>query len=328
MMRTKLDHALRLIKDKIPTIKEYFSSLIWFFRYLLNLTLNLPINFNQTPFDPVRASAFLPLFACVRRNFSLTICMFLVVNMVTAQKYSLGLRAGGTVNWASFRDKQQKDTFAVHPSTGFNVGALIGFPLKNNYSVIIEGGFSQKSRTIKDFTLLENHSTYRFADGSLLLRKAYKFNLGKNVPAEWFFNIGPEVGYWLSGKGYFTAGGPKYPYQIEFDKTPDGDMNYLYYNSANRVFFALVLGVGMKAPLRNNTAISTELRFISGHTNLGNNKYEYPTREWYASLLNYDDTLRMNMKIISLSVAYTYDFDKVEARKGKSTLKKKLKKAR
>ena len=58
----------------------------------------------------------------------------------------------------------------------------------------------------------------------------------------------------------------------------------------------------MKAPLKNNTAISTELRFTSGHTNLGYNKYEYPTREWYASLLNYIDTLKMNLKVVSISV--------------------------
>ena len=278
----------------------------------------------------MRAKAFLQLSGSVRRNFFLTICMFLVVNMVSAQKYSIGLRAGGSLNWASFRDQYQKDTFAIEPSTGFNVGALIGFPLKNNYSVIIEGGFSQKGRILKEKRILQNHSTYRFLDGSLLLRKAYKFSLGKNVPAEWFFNIGPEVAYWLSGKGYFTGpeGGLKYPYEIEFDRVPDGDMGYLYYNSANRWFFGLVLGVGVKAPLRNKTAISAELRFTSGHTNLGVNKYEYPVREWYASLLNYNDTMRMNMKTISLSVAYTYDFDKVEARKGKSTLKKRLKRSR
>jgi hypothetical protein len=255
--------------------------------------------------------------------------MIFLANVVYGQKYSFGLRAGGTLNWASFRDKDQKDTFSVRPSTGFALGALIGFPLKNNYSVIIEGGFSQKSRALKDDDAqLENHSTYKFVDGSLLLRKSYKFELGKDIPAEWFVNIGPEISYWLSGKGYFSAGGPKYPYQIEFDKVPDGDLNYLYYNSANRLFFGLVLGVGFKAPLRNKTFITTELRFVSGHTNLGINKYEYPAREWYASLLNYNDTLRMNLKMISLSVAYTYDFDKVEARKGKSTLKKKLKKRR
>ena len=272
--------------------------------------------------------AFLNLSLSIRRNILLIICMIAMANVTYAQKYSVGLRAGGSLNWASFRDKYQKDTFSVKPSSGFTLGALVGFPLKNNYSVIIEGGFSQKGRKLKDETLLENHSTYRFAEGSLLLRKAYKIHLGENIPAEWFFNIGPEVGYWLSGKGYFTAGGPKYPYRIEFDKTPDGDMGQLYYNSANRMFFALSLGVGLKAPLKNNTAISTELRFVSGHTNLGNNKYEYPTREWYSSLLNYNDTLRMNLKVISLSVAYTYDFDKKEARKGKSTLPKKLKKGR
>ncbi len=271
---------------------------------------------------------FLKKSESIWRNFLLTICMFLLAHAVTAQKFSFGIKGGGLMNWASFQDKEQRDTFSVKPSTGFTIGALIGFPLKNNYSVIIEGGFTQKGRVLKENTLIENHATYKFVDGALLLRKAYKFQLGDNIPAEWFFNVGPEVGYWLSGKGYFTAGGPRYPYEIEFDRAPDGDMGYLYYNSANRMFFALVLGVGMKAPLQNNTAISLELRFVSGHTNLGSNKYEYPVREWYASLLNYNDSLHMNMKVISLTVAYTYDFDKVENRKGKSTLKKKIKRGK
>jgi hypothetical protein len=263
----------------------------------------------------------------IARNFLVAICIIFIASTATAQKYSLGIRAGGTANWASFRDKYQKDTFSVKPSTGFTIGGLVGFPLKNNYSVIIEGGFSQKSRTLKD-PLLTNHSTYKFVDGTLLLRKAYKFELGPNIPSEWFFNIGPEVGYWLSGNGYLTAGGPKYRYQIEFDKTPDGDLKYLYYNDANRLFFGLVLGVGFKAPLKNKSFLSTELRFVSGHTDLGLNHYQYPPREWYSSILNYVDTLKMNLKVVSLSVAYTFDFDKVESRKGKSTLKKQLKKTR
>ena len=72
----------------------------------------------------------------------------------------------------------------MKPSTGFTIGALVGFPLKNNYSVIIEGGFAQKGRILKENTLLENHATYKFVDGSLLLRKAYKFQLGESIPAE------------------------------------------------------------------------------------------------------------------------------------------------
>ena len=263
----------------------------------------------------------------MRRNFLLTICIFLIVNVGHAQKFAVGFRAGGTLNWASFSDKDQKDTFSVKPSAGFIIGALVGFPLKNNYSVIIEGGFSQKSRTISEDVLV-NKGTYKFVDGSLLLRKSYKFKFGPDVPADWFFNIGPEVSYWLSGKGNFSAGGAPYPYRIEFDKVPDGDLKYLYYNDANRLFFALVVGVGFKAPLKNSTSITTELRFVSGHTNIGNNHYTYAPREWYASLLNYNDTMKMNLKLISLSVAYTYDFDKQESRKGKSTLKKKLKKGR
>src|SRR5690606_34050466 len=188
-----------------------------------------------------------------------------------------------------FRDQEQKDTFSIKPSTGYTFGVLVGFPLKNKYSVVLEGSFSRKGRILEDETTLQNHSRYTFLEGTMLLRKSWSLHFADHVPGEWFLNIGPEVGYWHSGKGYFTAGGPKYPYVIEFDKEPDGDMQYLYYNNANRMFFGLVLGAGIKAPLRNNSFISAELRFVSGHTNLGTNHYDYHPRLWYASLLGYND---------------------------------------
>ena len=96
--------------------------------------------------------------------------MFLVVNFAAAQKYSMGVGVAGTFNWASFRDKDQKDTFDVKPSTGCAIAGLIGFPLKNNYSVIIEGGFSQKGRVLREKGIINNHGTYRFVDGAMLYR--------------------------------------------------------------------------------------------------------------------------------------------------------------
>ena len=233
---------------------------------------------------------------------------------------------GGSVNWAAFGDKAQKDTFSVRPSPGFTAGALIIFPLKKNYNVLIEGAFSQKSRVLKD-RLLTNSSTYHFIDATLLLRKSYKFRISKDVPADWFINLGPEIGYWLNGKGDISAEGPGYPYIIEFNKPPEFRNDVLYYNSANRWLFGLAMGIGMKAPLGRNQSISTELRFISGHTHLGKTPYEYPVHEWYG-VLNYVDTLKMNLKVVTISVAYTFDLDVLEARKGKSTLDRKVKQRR
>jgi hypothetical protein len=242
------------------------------------------------------------------------------------QKFSLGVKVGGSINWASFSDKEQKDTFDVLPTAGYTVGGFINFPLKHDYFVQMELAYSLKGRILKD-ELLTNTSTYRFLDGTMLLRKSFHFNLAPNVPSEWFFSVGPEISYWISGKGNLRAEGPGYPYQIMFDGKPDNTTKHLYYVDANRWLFSLVLGVGFRAPLGPHQSITTEVRFVSGHTNLGTKDYQYPTKLWHG-VLNYIDTLHVNLKTVAISVGYSWAFNSIEQRMGKSTVKKKGKKGR
>jgi hypothetical protein len=242
------------------------------------------------------------------------------------QKFSLGAKLGGSINWVSFSNKEQKDTFDVLPIPGYTVGGFINFPLKHDYQVQMELAYSLKGRILKD-ELLTNTSTYRFVDATMLLRKSYHFNLAPNVPSEWFFSIGPEISYWISGKGNLRAEGPGYPYQIMFDGVPDNTTKHLFYNDGNRWLFSLVAGIGFRAPLGANQSITTELRFVSGHTNLGKPDYEYPTKLWHG-VLNYIDTLHVNMKTVVISVGYSLAFNSIEQRMGKSTLKKKVKKGK
>src|SRR5687768_4339473 len=87
------------------------------------------------------------------------------------QKFSLGVRMGGGVSWAAFSDKAQKDTFSVLPAPGYSVGGFINFPLKNDFLVQMEFGYSKKGRIVKDVLHLTNTSTYQFVDATMLLRK-------------------------------------------------------------------------------------------------------------------------------------------------------------
>jgi hypothetical protein len=242
------------------------------------------------------------------------------------QKFSLGLKVGGSINWVAFSEKEQKDTFDVLPTPGYTVGGFINFPLKHDYFVQMELAYSLKGRILKD-ELLTNTSTYRFVDGAMLLRKSFHFNLAPNVPSEWFFSVGPEISYWIGGKGNIRAEGPGYPYKIMYEGVPDGTTEHLYYNDANRWLFSLILGVGFRAPLGPHQSITTELRFVSGHTNLGRKDYEYPTNLWHG-VLGYVDTLHVNMKTVVISVGYSWSFNSIEQRMGKSTLKKKVKKGK
>jgi hypothetical protein len=259
----------------------------------------------------------------LQRNFSLYATLFLLSVSSYGQKFSLGIKAGGSVNWAAIGEKAQKDTFSSKPVIGYTVGFQVGFPLKKNFQFVAEGAYSKKGRILtfnKD--LWENHSVYRFAEGTMLLRKRYKFHLKKNIPSEWIFSLGPEVSYLIDADGKIIIDGnkPGYDYNVVFDKTPDSNYRNMYYNDINRWLFGLVLGAGFEAPLRKNQRIAVELRFISGHTFLGKRKSSY------IEILGFQDTMITNLKSFNFSAIYSFNFDVQQSRKGKSTLDKTIKK--
>jgi hypothetical protein len=236
------------------------------------------------------------------------------------QKYSVGIKAGPLMNWTSFGDKEDKDNFSSGIKIGYSAGMLVSFPLKHDFDFFAEGAYSQKGRRLKfQSDTWVNNSSYKFIDLTMLLRKSYTFRLEKNIPSQWYFNIGPEVSYWLSGKGTIAVDGPGYPYTIVFDKTPDASFETMYVNDANRWLFGLAIGVGFRAPLLRNQHINTEIRFVSGHTYLGKKDSSH------IEILTFEDTLKTNLKVLNINVSYTLDFDVQQSRKGKSTLDKKMK---
>jgi hypothetical protein len=248
---------------------------------------------------------------------------FLAPVLSYAQKYSVGLKVAPLVSWPTFGDKEDKKTFSRGITGGYLIRGIASFPMKKNFDCFVEGGYSVNGRKLsfnEDEWL--NKSTYHFVDMAMLLRKSYKFRLKKNVPSFFFFNVGPEVNYWLSGNGKIIVNKPGYPYDIVFNKEHDGSFTTMYMNDVNRFLFGLNLGGGIKAPIKNKQYITVELRFTSGHTYLGKKTSSY------IEILTFQDTMKTNLKSFSLNVAYTFDFDVQESRKGKSTMDKKIKRKR
>ncbi|HYC86360.1 MAG TPA: porin family protein [Chryseosolibacter sp.] len=239
------------------------------------------------------------------------------------QKYSIGVKAGPLINWARFGDPEAREDLSSGVKLGYSAGVLVSFPLKHDFDFFAEAAYSQKGRRLKfepeDWL---NQATYKFIDVTMLLRKSYTFRLEKNIPSQWYINIGPEISYWLSGKGYVTVEGPNYPYKMVFEDNPEtSSYTTMYMKDANRFLFGLALGVGFRAPLLRSQHLNTEIRFVSGHTYLGNKD------SGRLAYLNYaeTDTYKMNLKVININVSYTLDFDVQKSRKGKSTLDKKIK---
>jgi hypothetical protein len=257
------------------------------------------------------------VFIGTGRTAFLCVTLLFLCHLGHSQNFSLGVKAGPLLSWASFGDKADRDNFKNKAKPGYFAAGFISFPLKDNYSFQTEVGFSQRGRKVLfSNEEWENNATYYYIDMGMLLRRSFKFNLGKNIPANWFINVGPHINYWLGGKGEVTAGG-SYSYTLVFDKLPtqptEPDFDKMYLQKVNRWLFGIDFGLGFNAPLKNSQRIFTELRFHSGHTFFGT-KTSASNRT-----LGFEDNLRANQKTISLSVAYVFDFNLREQRKGKST---------
>jgi hypothetical protein len=238
------------------------------------------------------------------------------------QEFTLGVKAGALLSLPVFGDRDDYDDFDLDPTFGYQLGGIIGFPLKKNYSCIIEGGFSQRGRRITwgDNSGL-NRATYSFFEGDLLLRRGFPVNLGKDLPAQVFVNIGPHVSYWISGTGRVgNVENDGSPYTVVFDQEPDlGQFDKMYLNNVNRWMFGIDIGVGLQAPITPKQKLLVELRFMSGHTFYGDRNSA--TYSWVA----FQDNLRANEKILSLSAGYTFGLSQQESRMGKSTKDKEIK---
>jgi len=272
-------------------------------------------------------------FICKALIFSV-ILFSCIGHTAHAQEFALGLKAGPLMSWSVYGDRDDGKDFESKITPGFYAAGIIAFPLKNNYTCVLEGGFSQHGRSILfNEGSGKNKATYSFTDAVLLLRKGYNIRLGKDVPSSVYFNIGPHINYWLGGKGRIssiatiieddgirTIENEGAAYTVVFDQEPDlGQFDKMYLNNINRWMFGLDLGVGLQAPITATQHIQVELRFTAGHTFYGDRNSA--TYSW----IEFEDNLRANEKVISLTAAYTFGFNLQESKKGKSNKDKDVK---
>jgi len=254
--------------------------------------------------------------------------LLLISKPVSGQQFSLGLKGGASMTWTRYPDKDHRALYDTKGKFGFFGAGFISFPLKKDYSCVIEGGYSQRGRKVaygsdgSTFTQL-NEAKYYYYDGVLLLRKSFNMNLIKNVPTHWFVNVGPRISRWVSGEGKFgNIEDPIQRYTIKFDEAEDPSTlgSVMYLNGVNRWLFSLDIGVGFDAPLSKTQRLIAELRFQSGHTFFGGDLSAN-----VGGVPNFDDrNLRANEKVLSFSLAYIVDFDLQRAKAGKSTKDKEV----
>lgn len=235
---------------------------------------------------------------------------------LNAQQFSLGLTGGVHTYKVAFHNEEEESMFDSKSKLGYKFGGFIEFPLENNFSWSTEAYFSKKGRRVSYYNgAITNNANYNFYEISVLLRKGYDLSVSENLKGEVFFNIGPNINYWSSGKGTLDAN-VDLEYEVKFQE-PDGDVYVNSITDANRWLFGLEAGIGTEVRIYDTQFFEVEVRYTYGQTYLGGKDSSN------IPILAFEDSLRSNYRVLSIILRYGVDIDLKNARKGKSTIKRK-----
>ena len=226
-------------------------------------------------------------------------------SLAYSQEFRIGPAAAGHFYTTHMAEPEDADVFDTRFKIGYSGGAALSIPFKGGFGIQTEAYFTRQGRkTFDNETLFTNTSTYDFVEMPILLRRTFEFYWLEGIPTTWYFNFGPNVRYWLRGKGHVdTRDNIRVPYTVVFDKVQDGNFENMYLNDVNRWMLGLSAGVGFSIDVTRGQTVFTELRYTHGHTYFGDKESAS------LNVLEFKDNLKSNYRIFSLAVSYQFGFN-------------------
>lgn len=157
----------------------------------------------------------------------------------------------------------------------------------------------------------------------LMIPFALRWNFGSE-PTHIYVSGGPKISFLLGGSGRMELdefdefrGGEPLVYRLVFDQDKADGNTKLALTDVNRVQFGLAFGTGMYFDLRTGGRFSIDLRYAFGHSNVGFNQ-----NASFNEFAGYSENFRYRQNVLSLSLAYLFEYDVELQSKGKSTIQK------
>lgn len=262
-----------------------------------------------------------------------TACLMCFVFPVHGQ-ILVGPIAGGQVCFVNFENKDNKDLYRVNPDFGYHAGGSIAFRVRKDFFLQTSVLYSQKGKNLKGKadSLFRQTTTYRYIEAPILFTKELKLKFGQSRFYKVYLGVGPQVSYWLGGKGVLAnselnengINPPEYdlPYHVTFtgkdpDEVADDEMNV---QLPNRIQLGLNFSAGMILEPDRFNRFMISAQFSMGHSFLSD---ESQGDFGLPGVLFYKDDLHTRFHVISLSAAYFIDLQTETKDKGKSTINQK-----
>lgn len=196
-----------------------------------------------------------------------------------AQSITVGPRVGLNLGTqvVTGGDSEEEDAWndEVKANTGIQLGAVANFGISELFSLQPELLFVQKGYKFEEDGMSAK-GKYSYLEVPVLA----KISFG-NEQLKGFVTAGPTLGYWLSGKDTFEAGGGEISGDIDFDDDEDGVEKRFEAGASIGVGLAYKVGPG---------ALNFDVRYGAGFT----------------SVYESDDDAKLKNSGISLSVAYLF----------------------
>lgn len=257
----------------------------------------------------------------------LALFLFVCATSMSYAQILIGPVAGPQVSWVSFEDKDVRKGYTRQPVAGYHVGVGLAFRVHKRF--FLNGAFlySTKGKTLAGANddLLKVKARYRYIDVPIAYTVEFVSNVSKTRRYKWYFGMGPNVSYWLSGKGSLENAElseiliNRIDYKIVYNKEPgtfaDDEMNV---RDPNRLQLGLNLSAGFVFEPMGYQKFMVNFRYEAGHSLFSR------AGEGRFNLTNeYVDNLNTRNQGFRLSIAYLVDLKTEERKKGKSTIDKK-----
>ncbi len=265
----------------------------------------------------------------VIRTLFFVLAVFVVSN-VPAQ-ILVGPVAGPNFSWVTFDDKDLKDDYNISPIIGFHAGAALSFRVQKRFFLHTSFLYSTKGKiaTMENDPLYRNEVRYSYIEVPIIYTVEFKGNFGGNKQFKWYAGAGPNISYWLGGKGKLSSsllaegGIDELEYRVAFDKDMyEVESDEMGVKEPTRIQLGLNIATGFVFEPMGYQKIMLLFRYELGHSFLSRT-----TDGVFESVLH-TDAMRIRNQGFRISLSYLIDLKTEQRKKGKSTIKESNKKRR
>ena len=239
-----------------------------------------------------------------------------------AQMY-VGPVVGGQLSWTRFDDPDLRNTYDANPVPGYMAGLSASLKVRKRFFLNAALVYSTKGRKLEggEDPLFRNRTRYDFIEIPVIYAVDFIGQLGSGKTFKYFFGAGPNISYWMGGKGtlYNTDLHENASYSVEDMKYRvsfgelSGDEQVMAVSDPNRLQLGLNVATGLVLEPRPRERFVITLRYELGHSFLSR------TGSGAFAPTVYEENLQARNKGLRLSVSWLTDLRLEDRKRGKST---------